>query len=233
MTVWMNIKDMPAFIETRSGSEPGIFLPKRAHPGDAGHDVRIFVEEAIQAAVVDQIAFELVQRATDASFWASNKVPLHNRKPIVEENMNQYKTLESWVKYLTKSLDAFRSSMAGKKAVVLVPGASVVLPAGFKVALPLLDDPETMVMKIVGRSGWAGVDRLCVTNSPGIIDARYRDEVFIALENRSPRVQILENEARVGQALFEIGLSLDTLNLVGQEKDFLTLGRGGKGSTGV
>jgi dUTP pyrophosphatase len=197
---------LPVFEQCRPGSAPDVFIPQRAHEGDAGHDVRVYIDQPAWTPAVE----ELFSRYRIVPEGPAPKL-LVNREPVAQ--------LELWEKRLR---DAY--------GVLLLPGQGTTLPLGFKVALPELSPPWAMTMKIVGRSGWAGVDRLCVANAPGIVDCRYREEVMISLENRSPVPQLILNEARVGQALFEVVLSFDPRQRQGRVG---AGGRGGHGSTGV
>jgi len=224
MPVQLSWPELPKFVETRRGSKSGIFLPQRAHPGDAGHDVRVYIESPPSRDEVEQLCQTLLDHLEDPLYWQKH-MPTLDRKPVVrlEKDLPTRETLAEDLERLQQELQ--------KPAVILEPGEAVVLPAGFAVALPQLPPPLAAVMKIVGRSGWAGKDRLCVTNSPGIIDCGYRDEVKIALENRSHSVQIIRSESRVGQALFELCLSFDPAEHVVDKLD--PPSRGGFGSTDV
>lgn len=222
----------PLFEIVREGSEPNIFLPKRQNVGDAGHDVRVFVENTLENEVIDEICYGLISRMTDAAFWQSNRTPMLDRKPLIDTaKMADFESWGKWGDYIAESIKGLRVQLAEKRAVLITPGETKLLPTGFRVELPTLAEPLSMCMKIVGRSGWAGVDQICIANSPGIIDSGYRQEVFVAVENRSRRSHIISNEARIAQALFEVVYSFDTTELVVDSIE--NSNRGGKGSTGT
>ncbi len=61
---------------------------------------------------------------------------------------------------------------------VLCPGETKVLPLKIKVALP-----DHLEMQVRPRSGLSLKTSLRIPNSPGTVDAGYRDEVGIILEN--------------------------------------------------
>lgn len=61
---------------------------------------------------------------------------------------------------------------------VLCPGETKVLPLRIKVALP-----DHLEMQVRPRSGLSLKTSLRIPNSPGTVDAGYRDEVGIILEN--------------------------------------------------
>jgi dUTP pyrophosphatase len=237
MQATAQVTSLPQFRLLRRGeSQEDIFLPRRAHDKDAGHDVRVFVEQVLSEEIVASIAAGLLSRAMDDGFWIGGSgTVLLNRKPIVPVEPLVRRELGSWsnwVAYVCEKVDEFRE-LAGTRAVVLTPGASIILPTGFAVDLPVLEDPWTMVMKIVSRSGWGGKDRLCVTNAPGIIDCNYRNEVGVCLENRSRQTHIITHESRVAQALLEVGLSLDTEALYCFDDEQVEGERKGFGGTGT
>lgn len=62
--------------------------------------------------------------------------------------------------------------------LVLHPGESAVVPLRFKVALP-----DHLEMQVRPRSGLSLKTTLRIPNSPGTVDAGYRDEVGILVEN--------------------------------------------------
>lgn len=61
---------------------------------------------------------------------------------------------------------------------VIPAGATVIVPTGLKVAVP-----EGWMLLVFPRSGLSAKTGLRVANSPGLIDAGYRDEVGIILHN--------------------------------------------------
>lgn len=60
----------------------------------------------------------------------------------------------------------------------LAPGEQKIIKTGFKVACP----PGYAIL-VQPRSGLSAKTKLRVTNSPGLIDTRYRDEVGVIVEN--------------------------------------------------
>ncbi len=66
--------------------------------------------------------------------------------------------------------------------VVLHPGETLIIPAGLKVAIP-----EGYEIQIRPRSGMSFKTPLRIANSPGTIDAGYRDEIGIIVHNTSSK----------------------------------------------
>lgn len=62
--------------------------------------------------------------------------------------------------------------------LILRPGEKKIVPTGLKVAIP-----EGTELQLRPRSGLSVKTRLKITNSPGTIDADYRDEIGIIVEN--------------------------------------------------
>lgn len=78
---------------------------------------------------------------------------------------------------------------------VTVPaGATVIVPTGLKVAVP-----EGWMLLVFPRSGMSVKTGLRVANSPGLIDAGYRDEVGIILHNTSQEDFQLTAGTRIAQ----------------------------------
>ncbi len=62
--------------------------------------------------------------------------------------------------------------------VVIFPGETTLVPLGFKVAIP-----QGYELQVRPRSGLSLKSKFRVANSPGTIDAGYREEVGVILEN--------------------------------------------------
>jgi len=78
--------------------------------------------------------------------------------------------------------------------VDLPAGATVIVPTGLKVAVP-----EGWMLLVFPRSGISAKTGLRVANSPGLIDAGYRDEVGIILHNTSAEDYHLAKGVRIAQ----------------------------------
>jgi len=80
------------------------------------------------------------------------------------------------------------------QAVEIPAGATVIVPTGLKVAVP-----EGWMLLVFPRSGLSVQTGLRVANSPGLIDAGYRDEVGIILHNTGGEPQHIQAGARIAQ----------------------------------
>ncbi len=65
--------------------------------------------------------------------------------------------------------------------MVIRPGQTVIVPTGLKMAIP-----EGFEIQVRPRSGLSLKTPLRLPNSPGTIDAGYRDEIGIIITNTSP-----------------------------------------------
>ncbi len=107
----------------------------------------------------------------------------------------------------------------------IAPGEIVVVPTGFRVALP-----PGYEMQVRPRSGLAVKHGLTVVNSPGTIDADYRGEVKIALINLGRKTYIISRGDRIAQLVLA-PVSKVTLHVV-ESLDKTERDAGGFGHTG-
>ena len=73
--------------------------------------------------------------------------------------------------------------------VTIAPGETVLVPTGIKVALP-----PGYELQVRPKSGRALKTKLRVANTPGTIDAGYRDEIKVIIENVDPPIRKLTYE---------------------------------------
>ncbi len=83
---------------------------------------------------------------------------------------------------------------AVEREVVIEPGAIVLVPTGFAVAIP-----AGYEMQVRPRSGLAVTRGLTLVNSPGTIDSDYRGEIKIALINLGRDPFIVRRGDRIAQ----------------------------------
>jgi dUTP pyrophosphatase len=98
-------------------------------------------------------------------------------------------------------------------------------PLGFSTAIP-----EGYYFKVVPRSGLALWDGLSIVNSPGTIDAGYRNEWMVIVVNLSNREVVLKKGDRICQIILSKMYDykfVETNELPESER-----GKGGFGSTG-
>ncbi|MGN7453770.1 dUTP diphosphatase [Paenibacillus pasadenensis] len=82
--------------------------------------------------------------------------------------------------------------------VVLQPGARILVPTGFAMAMP----PE-LEAQIRPRSGLAYKHGVTCLNSPGTIDADYRGEVKVLLINHGEEPFLIARGERIAQMVFQ------------------------------
>jgi dUTP pyrophosphatase len=80
--------------------------------------------------------------------------------------------------------------------LTLQPGAVVVVPCGFAVAIP-----PGFEAQVRPRSGLAARHGVTVLNAPGTIDADYRGEVKVILVNLGQEPLTIERGMRIAQLL--------------------------------
>jgi len=93
------------------------------------------------------------------------------------------------------------------------------------------DCSDLPALFVLPRSGWAAKYQLSITNSPGLIDAGYRDEIKLIVENRSKDIHIITDKTKLAQ-LVPVTVKGDALNVV-NEVTFSDRGANGLGSTGI
>jgi dUTP pyrophosphatase len=106
-------------------------------------------------------------------------------------------------------------------------GGRVVVPTGIAVAIP-----PGYAGFVQPRSGLAMRNGITVLNSPGLVDAGYRDELRVILVNLDPvEVFTVRRGDRIAQLVIQ-RVEAPTLRVV-DELDDSDRGLGGFGSTGV
>lgn len=128
-----------------------------------------------------------------------------------------YETLQSAGMDLRAALD---------KSVVLDPGERVLIPTGFKMALP-----KGYEAQIRPRSGLAIKKGITMLNSPGTIDADYRGEIKVIAINHGQESFEINHGDRIAQMVIAPVVQLpisEVDNLPETDR-----GDGGFGSTGV
>lgn len=78
--------------------------------------------------------------------------------------------------------------------VTIPAGQTRIVPTGLKVAVP-----EGWMLLVFPRSGMSAKTGLRVANSPGLIDAGYRDEVGIVLHNTAAEDYTITAGTRIAQ----------------------------------
>lgn len=131
--------------------------------------------------------------------------------------------LPSYATALSAGMDLLAAVAA---PVVLAPGTRALVPTGIAIALPAGFEAQ-----VRPRSGLALKNGITVLNSPGTIDADYRGEVGVILNNTSDLPFTIERGMRIAQmviARHERAVWTEVESLDETER-----GAGGFGSTGI
>jgi len=110
--------------------------------------------------------------------------------------------------------------------VVLLPGASVLVPTGV-----IVEIPEGFEIQVRPRSGLALKNQITVLNTPGTIDADYRGEVGVILINHGSKPFTISRGMRIAQLVLATALRA---SFVCKQKELTATarGEGGFGHTG-
>lgn len=210
-----------------------LFLPKPKHVGDAGADIRAYIEEVM----TPEKAYQFYRQSRLMGY----KVMV-NGKPIDEEESPRLPGgIVPSVPHTEPDgnplYDAIHAADESDRAVMLQNGAPILVNAGFKIALPeSLYGDMTWCYQIVSRSGLAVKHGVKVTNGVGIIDAGYRDWVHVAMECIDMKhIHFFTYGARVAQGIMVQVAKQDWHpgEVIVDSLDETSRGVGGFGSTGV
>ena len=112
------------------------------------------------------------------------------------------------------------------ESVPVAPGARVLVPCGFAIALP-----QGYECQVRPRSGLAVKRGVTVLNAPGTIDADYRGEVMVVLVNHGSEPFVVERGMRVAQLVVAPVVQVDFTPAA--TLDATERSAGGFGSTGA
>lgn len=119
------------------------------------------------------------------------------------------------------------ADLTSAEDVTLLPGETALVPLGFKCAIP-----DGYEMQVRPRSGLSLRTGLRIANSPGTIDAGFRDEVCAIVTNAGRAIERIHEGDRIAQAVVARVPSVKFMPW----EDVSGVGRnrgGGWGSTGV
>lgn len=112
-----------------------------------------------------------------------------------------------------------------EKEIIVWPGTRALIPTKIKIAIP-----ENCCGLLLGRSGFALKNGICLANGVGLIDADYRGEIGVILQNNGGEPFKVVDGMRIAQLL--IVPYWQTPFVVGDLEN-TTRGQGGFGSTGI
>lgn len=122
----------------------------------------------------------------------------------------------------------FYLRQAQRSSVVLEPLCRLIIPTGFAMACH-----PSMCVKIYPRSGLSANKGITMNNCVAIIDADYRGEVHVILENTTcTDVFTIEHGMRIAQMMLEKVEPIE-FKLVDELQPIETNRKGGFGSTGI
>ncbi len=110
--------------------------------------------------------------------------------------------------------------------VVLRPMERKLIPAGIKIQMPIGYEAQ-----VRPRSGLAIKHGITVLNSPGTIDAGFRNEICVILINLSNSVFFIEPNDRIAQLVFKKHETVEWVEV--EALDDSERGEGGFGHSGV
>jgi len=115
-----------------------------------------------------------------------------------------------------------------EEKITLLPGARMLVPCGFSMALP-----QGFEAQIRPRSGLAFKYGITVLNTPGTIDSDYRGEVKVLLINHGQENFEIEKGMRIAQMVVAKHERVSWLQVFDFEQEETSRGEGGFGSTGL
>lgn len=152
-------------------------------------------------------------------------VVLHWKKNNTEAVLPEYMSELASGMDLYACLNEGNGYSEGK--IEIKPGQTVVIPTGLSVAIP-----DGYEMQIRPRSGLSAKTKIRLPNSPGTIDADYRGEIGIIIENTSSDSWFtIRHGDRIAQAVVapvERAVNKEVYSLNDTSR-----GEGGYGSTGM
>lgn len=119
-----------------------------------------------------------------------------------------------------------RANFPDRGAVVLAPGARVLVPTGLRIAVP-----AGYEVQLRPRSGLALRHGITLPNSPGTIDSDYRGPLGVIVMNAGPEPFEIEHGARIAQMVVAPVVQARFESV--RDLDATARGAGGFGSTGV
>jgi dUTP pyrophosphatase len=126
---------------------------------------------------------------------------------------------------MTEHAAGFDLHAAVSQPTPIAPGAIVMIPCGFSMALP-----PGYEAQVRPRSGLASKHGVTLVNSPGTIDADYRGEVHVPIINLGAAAFTIERGMRIAQMVVT---SVPPVELVeADELDDTSRGSRGFGHTG-
>lgn len=166
-----------SFSNTGMERYPEFSFPYKAHVSDAAYDLQAWPD---LSTLMEYNVCKLIKNPLSA-FAPNNIIYINGKEKKITD------------KYTLSNL----------QAVYLLPNTRLIIGAGFKLEMNLVNNNNFLPAAFVlPRSGLAANTGLSVANAPGLIDAGYRGEIKVALENRSSLTHIIPVGMRIAQLMF-------------------------------
>lgn len=213
------------FVELELG-----FVPESKYTTDAGHDLKVRPTE------ISKQAIEVVNKY----LAGYNSEPALDLLPPLYKDGNKYEWHNYFIEDRLTALTDLLNLVSNAPVVCLTSNnykftdkdkTSDLVGCGFKVALPDLSiiPGWTSVMLATPRSGLGIKYKLHLSNTVGIIDQAFRNELKLSLDNEGNGVHIFTKGARVAQALI-----MPCMSLLGQDTQIVdTLDETERGGNGI
>lgn len=126
-----------------------------------------------------------------------------------------------------KGIKSIQTDDDGVNSIVIRPRERIAVPTGM-----IFNIPDGYEVKLYARSGLSLKNGIALSNSVGVIDCDYKDELYVTVINNSDDVYIIKDNMRIAQ--FEM-LEKSLFDIVETDKKPSATSdrKGGLGSTGT
>lgn len=149
------------------------FLPQMQHKGDAGADLKLYLD--------------------DDSFLK----PSYIKQFLTDARLHGAKIFRDGVDI------SRGENTSGCCGVFLKPNKTVIVRTGLKIQLPKPANGLVYLFKIYGRSGYGFKHGITLTNSVGIVDSNFEGEIMVSLINHGSNYHLLTRGSRIAQGIIE------------------------------
>lgn len=188
----------------------------------------VFARTTEKADLLTEATELMVRMTSDMMCYSRKLVAKYTRKPEIQLDIvcNEEKYMPRYANDTDACMD-LKIKIQEPDCYFLRPQETFVFSTGIKVKIP-----NDYMMLIFPRSSTGFKLHCMLTNTTGIIDAGYRDEVKLAVTNFGTETVCLKDAQRIAQFMI-IPRPYVNLNLVNDDNDFREGDRcGGVGSTG-
>ena len=188
----------------------------------------VFARTAEKADLLTEATELMVRMTSDMMCYSRKLVAKYTRKPEIQLDIvcDEEKYMPRYANDTDACMD-LKIKIHEPDCYFLRPQETFVFSTGIKVKIP-----NDYMMLIFPRSSTGFKLHCMLTNTTGIIDAGYRDEVKLAVTNFGTETVCLKDAQRIAQFMI-IPRPYVNLNLVNDDNDFREGDRcGGVGSTG-